>query len=89
MTRSRKWLAALMMALVLTLMSSAALAASQRFAVVTGGKSVNLRSGPSTRTEKLGSYKSGTWMSILGESGDFYRVKGPDGRTGYMHMDYL
>ena len=89
MKRSRKWLAALMMALVLTLMSSAALAASQRFAVVTGGKSVNLRSGPSTRTEKLGSYKSGTWMSILGESGDFYRVKGPDGRTGYMHMDYL
>lgn len=86
---SRKWLAALVMALLMLFAAGTALADSLRFGVVDGGSTVNLRGGPSTSSQWLGSYKKGTWMQITGESGNFYKVKGPDGRTGYMSKDFL
>ena len=86
---SRKWLVALMMALMMLLLAGTALADTLRFGVVEGGSTVNLRGGPSTSSQWLGSYKKGTWMQITGESGNFYRVKGPDGKTGYMSKNFL
>lgn len=86
---SKKWLVALLAMLVMVLLASGALADSLRFGTVSGGKSVNLRGTASTSGQWLGSYTKGTWIRILGESGNFYRVKTPDGRTGYMHMDYV
>ena len=85
----KKILIALVMVLALTLLCGAALADTLRFGAVDGGKSVNLRGTPSTSGQWLGAYTRGTWMRILGESGNFYRVRTPDGKTGYMHMDYV
>lgn len=86
---SRKCLLAILAALVMLLASGAALAESLRFGVVDGARSVNLRSGPSSQTQRLGAYEEGTWMRITGESGNFYKVKAPDGRTGYMSKNYV
>lgn len=87
MRRSYKLLFALI-ALWL-MMSTCALADSLRFGTVDGASNVNLRSGASTQTKKLGSYERGTWLRITGESGNWYKVVGPDGKTGYMSKDYV
>lgn len=83
----KKWLTALLMALLLTLLGSAALAESLRFGVVDGGRTVNLRGSASANGAWLGAYEEGTWMRITGESGNYYKVKAPDGKTGYMHVN--
>ena len=85
----KKWLTALLMALLLTLLGSAALAESLRFGVVDGGRTVNLRGSASANGAWLGAYEEGTWMRITGESGNYYKVKAPDGKTGYMHVNYV
>ena len=85
----RKWLAAFFAMLFLLLTAGSALSETLRFGVVDGGSSVNLRGTPSTGGTWLGSYKQGTWMRITGESGNFYKVKAPDGKTGYMSKDFV
>ena len=89
MARFGKWMMAFLLAAVLLLLGSTALAETLRFGVVDGGKTVNLRGTPSTSGQWLAAYEEGTWMRIIGESGNFYKVKTPDGRTGYMMMKYV
>ena len=87
--KGRKWLILLVMALACVLLAGTALADSLRFGAVDNGNSVNLRQSASTGSAWLGSYPRGTWMRILGEQGNFYYVRTPDGKTGYMHKDYV
>lgn len=59
------------------------------YGVVYNSNSVNLRSEPSQYAEWLGAYPAGTWMSINGESGNWYYVTAPDGKGGYMSKNYV
>lgn len=69
------------------LLPSGSLAAAQ-YATVVGGW-LRLRANASFEAETITSYYTGTVVEILGASGEWYRVKTPDGRTGYMYGDYL
>lgn len=89
MKKSMKLLFALAAMLMLLLASSTALADTLRFGTVKNANSVNLRAGASKSTQKIGSYQKGTWLQITGESGSWYKVKGPDGKIGYMMKDYI
>lgn len=89
MKRGCKLVFALAAVLLMLLASTSALADSYRFGTVANSSSVNLRLGASKSTGKLGSYKRGTWLRITGESGSWYKVKGPDGKTGYMMKEYI
>ena len=59
------------------------------FGVTYKSSTVNLRQQPTQHSTRLGSYASGTWMAISGESGNWYYVTAPDGRTGYMSKNYV
>ena len=84
-----KVLTALAAMLLMALMSASALADTLRFGTVRNGNTVNLRSGASYNAQIIGSYKRDAWLRITGESGNWYKVKGPDGKTGYMNKDYV
>ena len=88
MKRSYKLLFALVTVLLLMLMSTTALADNMRFGTV-NVSSVNLRENPSTQSRKIGVYERGEWLRIDGQSGNFYKVSGPDGKSGYMVKDYV
>lgn len=88
MKRSYKLLFALAMMLLMLLASTTALADTMRFGTV-NVSSVNLRAAASTKSQKIGVYTKGTWLRIDGESGNFYKVSGPDGVSGYMVKDYV
>ncbi len=49
---------------------------------------VRLRSGPSTSYSILGSYNSGTTMTVTGDAGDWYKVS-CNGTEGYVYKQYL
>ena len=49
---------------------------------------LHLRKGPSTDTESLGYVQNGDKAAILGESGEWYRVR-VDGKEGYLKKIYL
>ncbi|MBQ8200260.1 MAG: SH3 domain-containing protein [Clostridia bacterium] len=85
----RKMLLILLLAAVMTLLCSTAMADSLRFGTVDGSSTVNLRAGASSSAKWLGAYEEGTWLRITGESGNFYKVKTPDGKTGYMSKNYV
>lgn len=89
MKRSGKWLFAIVTALLMLLTAGTALAETLRFGTVDGGTTVNLRGSASTNGQWLGAYKKGTWMRITGESGSFYKVVAPDGKTGYMSKSFV
>lgn len=89
MKRGLKLFVALVTVLLLTLLSTTALADTLRFGTVKNSNSVNLRVGASKSTKKLGSYSKGTWLQINGESGEWYKVTGPDGKSGYMMKKYI
>lgn len=59
------------------------------FGIVYNSSKVNLRSQPTQNSTWLGAYPSGTWMSITGQSGNWYSVVAPDGKTGYMSKNYV
>lgn len=51
---------------------------------------VNLRSGPSTKFERVGSYNKGATMAVYDADGDFYFVKmDKDGKVGFMSKKYV
>lgn len=52
------------------------------------GSSVRMRSEPNTSSSILGTYDSGVQMTVLGVSGNWYKV-GCNGATGYVHSDYF
>ena len=55
----------------------------------TGGKGVNLRSGPGKNYEKVGAYSDGTTVTVLDESNSaWWKVK-VGNATGYMASQYL
>ena len=74
------------LALILPMISTA-LAASYPYDT-TSMDDVNLRSRASTNSTVLKKIKAGDLVSILGATGDFYRVKF-DGKTGYAMKDYI
>ena len=76
-------------ALLLTLLAMPALAETLRFGTVDGSGSVNLRQGAGTGTKRLGSYEADTWVRITGERGNWFKVIGPDGKSGYMSKNYI
>ena len=48
------------------------------------GTTVNVRSGPGTSHGILGSVRRGDRLAVLGESGNWFQVRMPDGRTGWI-----
>ena len=54
------------------------------FVMVSNDSFVNLRSGPGESFEIIGSYTNGVWLTVEGQTGDWYYIKGPDGKTGYI-----
>ena len=81
--------AILILTLLLTLaVIPAAQADGYATAVVKGGW-LRLRDGASSDAETISAYYTGTKVTILGGSGEWYHVLAPDGKTGYMHSGYL
>lgn len=78
----------LTLALALSLLAVPAQAATYATAVVKGGW-LRLRASASFAAETISAYYTGTSVTILGGSGDWFYVSTPDGKTGYMHADYL
>ncbi len=76
-------------ALLALLVLLPALALADSFALVRGGK-LNLREYPSTSSQSLGKYNTGSWIRVTGtaQSG-FVRVQTMDGKSGYMDSSYL
>lgn len=91
MTGIRRMLAAAAIALLLLVLTPAigAHADQLTFGLTYRDDIVNLRSQPSSSSQKLGSYSRGTWMRITGSSGNWYSVVAPDGRVGYMSRNYV
>lgn len=52
------------------------------------GSLVNLRSGPGTDYSAVTSLSRGTGVTIIGKSGEWYKVK-YGSRSGYVHGDYM
>ena len=46
--------------------------------------SVNVRSQPNTNGSIVGNLSNGDVVDYLGEEGDFYKIKMPDGQEGYV-----
>ena len=84
----KRFLAALLAAVLLVGMIPVASYAATQYATIVGGW-LRLRAGASFETDTITSYYTGTVVEILGANGEWYRVKTPDGRTGYMYSDYL
>lgn len=55
------------------------------------GSGVNVRNAPNlTTSEIIKSLPNETWVMIVGQSGDFYKVQyDTNGYYGYMHKDYV
>ncbi len=66
----------------------AASVAETQYGVVKGGW-LRLRSAASFNASTITSYYTGTVVTILSTSGDWYKVSTPDGRTGYMYSSYV
>lgn len=60
------------------------------YALVSGTDSLNLRSGPGTEYQWLGSLAAGNWVGVMGESGNWYHVYVlKTGQFGYMSKNFL
>lgn len=60
------------------------------YALVSGTDSLNLRAGPGTEYQWLGSLAAGNWVGLLGESGNWYYVYLlKTGQFGYMSKNFL
>ncbi|MGN0745661.1 MAG: SH3 domain-containing protein [Aristaeellaceae bacterium] len=86
--RKKGWMA-LLAVMTLTLVCAAAQAEALECGVTYRSATVNLRQQPTQNSTRLGSYAEGSWMVITGESGNWYYVTAPDGKTGYMSKNYV
>ena len=78
-----------MLAALALLLTLPALALAADFAVVRGGR-LNLRQYPSSSSQSLGKYDSGSWVDVQGQGASgWYAVRTMDGKTGYMAGNYL
>ncbi|MDO4482884.1 MAG: SH3 domain-containing protein [Clostridia bacterium] len=62
--------------------------AETKYMTVVGGW-LRLRSQPNFYATTLASYYTGTTVEVIGTYGEWYNVKTPDSRTGYMYGKYL
>lgn len=88
----KKPVSKLRLCLILTLLLTIALSAyavAEEFGVIYGTDTLNLRAQGSSNSQWLGSYSRNTWMEIIGSQNNFYRVRTPDGKTGYMSKNYI
>lgn len=77
----------LVLTLFISVVPATSMAASE-YATVTGGW-LRLRAQGNFDSDTINSYYTGTVVEILSTSGSWYRVKAPDGNTGYMYNTYL
>lgn len=77
----------LVLTLFISVVPATSMAASE-YATVTGGW-LRLRAQGNFDSDTINSYYTGTVVEILSTSGSWYRVKTPDGKTGYMYNTYL
>ena len=82
----KRFLATVMLALMLCALALPAFAAS--YATVFGGW-LRLRANPSYEAAVLASYRNGSVVTVLSTSGGWARVLTGDYRVGYMDMRYL
>lgn len=59
----------------------------KKYAIVTAS-ALNVRSGPSTKNHKVGLVVKGTKLTVLGQSGDWYKIE-YKGITGYVSGQYV
>lgn len=57
--------------------------------VKTTGACLNVRSGPSTSSEKVGSLQYGEVVTITGIDNGWFKISFGDGKTGYVSSDYM
>ncbi len=57
-------------------------------AAVSGGSSINVRSGPSTSASRIATLAEGKRVAVLSQEGDWYQISF-DGKSGYIHKDYV
>ena len=58
--------------------------------VATNGSRLRMRSGPGLSAKIIGKYANGTRVTLVEKTNSsWYRMMGPDGRTGYMSTDWL
>ena len=84
----KRFLAVLLVAIMLLSVIPATSMAISQYATVVGGW-LRLRERPSTNSATITSYYTGTQVKILGSTSGWYHVQTPDGRTGYMSASYL
>ena len=83
------WLAMVWIFVLLMPAHGAQAAYQTSYGVTYKSSTVNLRQQPTQYSTKLGSYAEGSWMAISGESGNWYYVTAPDGKTGYMSKNFV
>lgn len=83
----RKRMGALLALGLCLLLTGAAVAES--FGMIYNTDTLNLRSQGSSGSQWLGSYPRGTWLEIAGSQNNFYYVRTPDGKMGYMSKNYI
>ncbi|MEG0639125.1 MAG: SH3 domain-containing protein, partial [Clostridia bacterium] len=84
----KRFLAILLVAMLLVSVVPATSMAATQYATVVGGW-LRLRSSPSYSASTITSYYTNTQVKILSTSGSWCKVETPDGKTGYMYSDYL
>lgn len=75
--------------LVIPIRARAADANSAVGVVTTQGARLNVRASPSSSGTWLSSLGDGSYVTLLADAGDWWRVEYADGRTGYCHKDYI
>lgn len=69
--------------------SSAATASSRAGKVATSSSALNLRSSASLSGTVVKQAKKGSYLTLLGKSGDWWKVEYAKGKTAYAHGDYI
>lgn len=79
-----------LIALSLLLLCVCSLAMADTYAVVHNTEALNVRTGPSTSYQWLGSVAKGEWVQVTGQSGNWYQVVTvEEGISGYMSKNFL
>lgn len=76
-------------ALLFSYRTLAANESSKAAKVITESTALNVRQRASSSSEILTKLKKGSWVTVLSESGSFYKVEYSSGNSGYCHKDYL
>lgn len=87
--RLKKLLCFLYTGIMLVMFSFVCGAADSAGKVVTDGGNLNVRSSPSSSSGIITSLKNSTWVTLQEKSGSWYKAEYADGKTGWLHGDYL